>query len=84
MTQRVFRDQHRTIARVDCIFPGNLVVEVAGHGTHASRRQRQIDAQRHTELTLLGMRVLTFTYEDVRDRPAWVASRIAAALQAAA
>jgi len=84
VTQRAFRDGARTIARVDAIFPGNLVVEVAGHGTHATRRQRQIDAQRHTELTLLGMRVLTFTYEDVRDRPAWVAARIAHAMSAAA
>ena len=36
----------RIIARVDAYFPGGLVVEVSGHGTHASRRQRQIDAQR--------------------------------------
>ncbi len=83
LTQRVFRAGTRTIARVDSIFPGNLVVEVAGHGTHATRRQRQLDAQRHTELTLLGMRVLTFTYDDVRDRPSWVADRIAQALRAA-
>ncbi|MEN9646205.1 MAG: hypothetical protein RL238_2874 [Actinomycetota bacterium] len=83
-TQRVFRDGSRTIARVDCCFPGNLVVEVAGHGTHATRRQRQVDAQRHTELTLLGTRVLTFTYEDVRDRSGWVAATIARALRVAA
>lgn len=75
--QKTYRDGDRTVARVDAYFPGGLVVEVAGHGTHASRRQRQIDAQRHTELTLRGLRVLTFTYEDVRDRPQWVIARLA-------
>ncbi|HEX3088371.1 MAG TPA: hypothetical protein VHQ23_06925 [Ilumatobacteraceae bacterium] len=74
--QKTFRDGTRTIARVDAYFPGGLVVEVSGHGTHASRRQRQIDAQRRTELTLRGLRTVTFTYEDVRDRPAWVIGRL--------
>ena len=53
-------------------------------GTHASRRQRQIDAQRRTELTLRGLRVLTFTYEDVRDRPSWVIARLREAIALAA
>ncbi|MDP9464942.1 MAG: endonuclease domain-containing protein, partial [Actinomycetota bacterium] len=66
--QKTFRSDGRTVARVDAFFPGGLVVELAGHGTHSSRLQRQHDAQRHTELTIRGMRVLTFTYEDVRDR----------------
>lgn len=78
--QKTFRDGTRTIARVDAYFPGGLVVEVSGHGTHASRRQRQTDAQRRTELTLRGLHVVTFTYEDVRDRPAWVISRLREAL----
>jgi hypothetical protein len=78
--QKTYRSGSRTIARVDAYFPGGLVVEVSGHGTHASRRQRQVDAQRHTELTLRGLRVLTFTYEDVRDRPLWVIARLCEAL----
>jgi hypothetical protein len=82
--QKTYRDGTRIVARVDACFPGGLVVEVSGHGTHASRRQRQIDAQRHTELTLRGLRVLTFTYEDVRDRPAWVIARLREALALAA
>lgn len=82
--QKVFRDDGRTIARVDAFFPGGLVVEVAGHATHSSRRARQRDAQRHTELTLRGLRVLTFTYEDVRDRPEWVIASIRAAITSAA
>jgi very-short-patch-repair endonuclease len=52
------------------------VVELAGHGTHSSRRQRQVDEQRRTELTILGNTVVTFTHDDVRDRPNWVADRL--------
>ncbi len=36
--QRTFRDSGRCVARVDAYFPGDLVVELAGHGTHSSRR----------------------------------------------
>ena len=82
--QKTYRDGTRTIARVDAYFPGGLVVEVSGHGTHASRRQRQVDAQRRTELTLRGLRTVTFTYEDVRDRPAWVIGCLREALGMAA
>ena len=78
--RKTYRDGGRVVARVDAEFPGGLVVELAGHGTHSSRRQRQLDAQRATELTLLGKRVITFTYEDVRDRPAWVAGCVARAI----
>jgi very-short-patch-repair endonuclease len=82
--QKTYRQGTRIVARVDAYFDGGLVVEVSGHGTHASRRQRQIDAQRRTELTLRGLRVVTFTYEDVRDRPAWVVDRLREALALAA
>lgn len=74
--QLIWRDGARTIARVDAYFDGGLVVEIAGHGTHSSRRQRQVDEQRRTELVLRGIRVITFTYDDVRDRPAWVIARL--------
>ena len=84
MLQKIFRDGTRTVARVDAYFPGGLVVEVAGHGTHSSRRQIQSDTQRHTELTLRGERFITFTYTDVRDRPAWVVARLVEALRMAA
>jgi hypothetical protein len=76
MLQKTFRQGTRTIARVDAFFTGGVVVEVSGHGTHASRRQRQNDEQRRTELTLRGLHVVTFTYDDVRDRPAWVIARL--------
>lgn len=74
--QKVWRAESRTVARVDAFFDCGLVVELAGHGTHSSRQQRQRDEQRRTELTLRGLRVITFTYGDVRDRPDWVIARL--------
>ena len=82
--QKTYRADGRVVARVDAEFPGGLVVEVAGHGTHSSRRQRQLDEQRRTELTLRGKRVITFTYDDVRDRPDWVATQVSKGLRLAA
>ena len=82
--QRVWRDGDRIVARVDAFFEGGLIVEVAGHGTHSSRRDRQRDEQRRTELTLRGFRVITFTYDDVRDRPDWVVGKLVEALRMAA
>jgi hypothetical protein len=84
ITQQLHRRDGRTVARVDFEFPGGLVVEVAGHGTHATRQQRARDAERHTELTLGGARVLTFTYEHVRDRGWWVVRQLRRALGLAA
>jgi hypothetical protein len=79
LLRRTYRSDGRTIARVDAEFPDGLVVELAGHASHSSRRQRQRDAQRHTELTLAGKRVLTFTFEDQRDRPEWIVAQLRAA-----
>jgi hypothetical protein len=74
------RDGARLIARVDALFGQDLVIEVEGHATHSSRRQRQADEQRRTELTLQGKRVLVFTLDDVFRRPEWTASRVRVAL----
>jgi hypothetical protein len=74
--QRVYRSGTRTMARVDAEFEGGLVVELAGHGAHSSRLQRQRDEQRRTELTLLGKRPITFTYDDVYGRPNWIVSTL--------
>ncbi|HKE72924.1 MAG TPA: DUF559 domain-containing protein [Acidimicrobiales bacterium] len=60
-------------ARVDFLYDRiRLVVETDGHGTHATRRERQADAERDVRLTALGYRVVRFTYEDVVRRPAYV------------
>ena len=63
---------------------GDLVIEVNGHGTHSSRRQLQSDEQRRTELMRRGLRVVVFTYADVRDRPASVAAQLRGLLGLAA
>jgi len=81
ITQRVYRRGTEVIARVDAEFPGGLIIEVSGHGTHSSRRQIQRDEERRTLLTLRGKRVIVFTYDDVRYRPDWVAAQIRSALR---
>lgn len=61
------------IARVDLFWDSaRLVVELAGHGTHATRRQRQRDDERAARLGLQGWRVVELTYEDVVERPGYV------------
>jgi hypothetical protein len=84
ITQKTYRTGSRIVARVDAEFPGGLIVEVAGHGTHSTRQQIQADEARRTDLTLRGRRVIVFTYDDVRYRPKWVASRLLQALRRAA
>lgn len=70
--QRTYRDGRRTLARVDFVFPNGLIVEVAGHATHSDRAHRNRDAERSNDLVLRAAPVLTFTYEHVTYRPAYV------------
>jgi very-short-patch-repair endonuclease len=64
-------------ARVDLLYEAErLVVEIDGHATHSTRRQRQADAEREAALVLRGWRVIRFTYEDVTERPAYVVDTI--------
>jgi very-short-patch-repair endonuclease len=68
--QIVHKRGSQTVARVDFDFASSpLVVEVEGQVGHASSRQRQRDAKRRRELFNLGRVVLSFTYEDVFQRP---------------
>lgn len=83
-TQKVFRSDGATFARVDAEFPGGLLVEVAGHTTHSSRQHVQDDEERRTELTIRGRRFIVFTYNDVRYRPGWVVEKIRQAMTLAA
>ena len=69
------------IARVDLFWDSaQLVAELAGHATHATRRQRQGDAERAARLGLRGWKVVQFTYEDVVERPQHVVDVIRAYL----
>ena len=73
------------IARVDLFWDHvRLVAEIAGQGTHAVRRDRQRDAERSSDLGLANWRVVTFVYEDVVERPAYVVETIGAHLAIAA
>ncbi len=75
----------KTIARVDLFWDeAKLVVELAGHGTHATRRDRQTGAERAARLGLQGWRVVEFTYEDVVERPHYVVKTIRSYLTMAA
>lgn len=72
------------VARVDFAYPNQrVIIEADGYRYHSSRRAWQHDAHRHTELSLLGWRVLRFTWEDLKLRPGWVRARVAAALSVA-
>jgi hypothetical protein len=72
------------VARVDgCFDEHRLVVEVAGHRTHSTRRQRQADNERRLRLEQAGYRVLEFTYEDVTERPQYVLDVVYARLAVA-
>jgi phosphatidylserine/phosphatidylglycerophosphate/cardiolipin synthase-like enzyme len=76
------RRPDRKIARVDLVWDvPRLVAELAGQRSHATRRQRQADAERAANLVLAGYRVLEFTYEDVTERPDYVVATIATHLK---
>jgi very-short-patch-repair endonuclease len=67
--------------RLDATYDDHdLVIEVDGHATHATRRQRQADAERDAQLLAAGRRVVRFTYEDIVERPSYVAATIAGLL----
>jgi hypothetical protein len=68
-------------ARVDLFWDdARLVAELNGHATHATRRDLQADAERAAALELAAWRVVSFTYEDVTERPGYVVDTIAAHL----
>ena len=86
VSQYEIRDEHgRTVARVDFCWPGSrLVVEADGFAFHSDRLAYRRDRERMNELERLGWRVLRFTWEDVRQRPAAVVTVVAECLAAMA
>jgi hypothetical protein len=78
--QRVVRDGARTIARLDALFPGGLVVELEGHGTHSTREQRTADETRRNSLAGRGLTVRVFTFSHVTRQPDYVAAELRRAL----
>ena len=63
-----------------CYDDRNLVIEIDGHATHATRRQRQADAERDARLVAQGKQVVRFTYEDVVERPGYITATLATLL----
>lgn len=75
----------KVIARVDLFWDDvRLVAELAGHGTHATRRDRQTGAERAARLGLERWRLVEFTYEDVVERPHYVVQTLRSYLAQAA
>lgn len=69
--------------RVDFICDEHrLVVETDGWRWHGNERQFRRDAERRRELTLLGYRVLVFTWSDVVSDPPKVRRQLSAAMRA--
>jgi very-short-patch-repair endonuclease len=76
-TQVVLDKRGGGVARVDaCYDTERLVIEVDGHRTHSTRRQRQADAEREAHLVAQGWRVVRFTYEDVTGRADYVVATV--------
>ncbi len=68
------------VARVDFLYAAlKLVIEVSGHGTHSTKRQREEDTRRRNELTLAGYRFIEFTYDRIVSDPTGVVAEVIAA-----
>jgi len=57
-------------------------IEVDGHGSHATRRERAADHARANDLVAAGWTLRRFTYEQVIRDPATVAATLRIALEA--
>lgn len=71
----------RFVARVDAAYPERmLAIEVDGFAHHSSPDAFQRDRTRQNRLVALGWTVLRFTWDDVVNRPATVATTIEQAI----
>jgi very-short-patch-repair endonuclease len=70
-----------TVYEIDFAYLEQMVaLEVDGHGSHATRRQRAADNVRAGALEDVGWKVRRFTYEQVLREPAAVAAVVRAVL----
>ncbi len=58
-----------------------LIVETDGYETHRTRRAFESDRERDARLTVLGYRILRFTYRQIAREPPVVASLVRSALR---
>lgn len=67
----------------DFLWPDQaLIVEVDGHRAHGSRSAFEADRERDSQLTALGFTVVRFTWRQLTDGPADVASTLRTLLEA--
>jgi hypothetical protein len=80
-SQQVMARTDERVVRVDVRFPGSpVVVELLGYRWHRSKEQLTRDAERLNALVLEGLRPMQFSYEQVTNRPGWVADQTRRAL----
>jgi very-short-patch-repair endonuclease len=83
-TQHRIHEDRRTIARVDFAWHTYMViVEVSGRLGHTTPSERARDAQRRNEIQDIGWKVYEYTWNEVTQRSAAVASTLRARLAAA-
>ena len=71
--------------RVDAIWRDiNLIVEIDGYATHATRSELARDAERTALLQSLGFEVLRFTHRQILDDPMFVVAQVGLRLARAA
>lgn len=64
-------------ARVDFMYPQiGLAIEVDGYSSHGHRAAWQNDLNRQNDLVIAGLRVLRFTWDDVRRRETRIARQV--------
>ncbi len=68
--------------RIDFAYPDpKLAIEVDGWASHLDWSRFQDDRVRQNELALLGWQFLRFTWDQIVNRPDWVAATVLAALE---
>lgn len=81
--QHVLTDQWGEIGRFDCAYPpARVAIEADSVRHHHSRERFEADRERRARAEALGWRVPTFTWRQVTRRGLWVASTVAAILDA--
>ena len=69
------------VAFLDLAYPEiRLGIELDGHAWHSTVRQRQRDNERQNQVVMADWKILRFTYNDVAERPEYVANEVRRAL----
>lgn len=70
----------RGVGWVDLLVEGRLVVEIDGLSYHSDAREFALDRRRDAALSVLGYRVLRFTWVDAARRPEYVVATVLSVL----